>query len=375
MDTCGHCTRNTGPEDRVRLGAQIMRRWVLPLSLLWFTAGCGRTEPVRFPQVAVDAGVDGGTPCIPGVVTLTRARATVMFVLDRSGSMSSQFGATTRWQALTDGLAQSLPSVDQTTAIGAYIFPSGGLNAGCGVSGAADLAPATGNVSRLLALMNRSSPSGGTPTAPALDRAAAAVRSVRAATSARALVLATDGAPGCNSQLDPLTCICTSTQSCFQNVDNCLDDTRTLQELSVITASGLPTWVIGIQDATDSVLIDVLNRMAVAGGRPRIGTPRFYPATSPGELEAALATIRDQVGGCTFLTVSVPDAQGNIRVLLDGSLIPEDPTRTDGWSWADRGNGELVFSGAACALAAQGTAVVTANVGCSDTSGPDAGAP
>jgi hypothetical protein len=287
-----------------------------------------------------------------------------MFVIDRSGSMGSDFGATTRWGALTQGLARSLPAVDQTMAIGAYVFPAVSATAGCRVPALADLSPATGNVTPLIDLLSRSSPRGGTPTADALAQAAVALRGVRAAKSARALVLATDGAPGCNPDLDPFTCICTTPQPCTpNNVSNCLDDVRTLDRLRAITASGLPTWVIGIQNAGDTLFIDVLDRMAVAGGRPRASRPRFYPATSPAELEAALVEIRDQVSGCTFLTASVPDAQGVIRIFLDGVEIPEDPGLADGWSWVDRANGEVVFAGRACTTAGQG--VVTANVGCS----------
>jgi hypothetical protein len=338
---------------------------------------CGRTVPLRYPyeppdageDAGVDAGLDAGfdagpTPCVPGVVTLTRARATVMFVLDRSGSMSFAFGGTTRWRALEEGLAGALPTVDQTMAIGAYVFPVAGAST-CDAPLGADLAPVTGNVTPLLTLMNRSTPSGGTPTADALDRAATSLRSLRTAKSARALVLATDGAPGCNALLNAFTCTCTRTPGCgAQGPDNCLDDVRTLGRLQDITDGGLPTWVIGIQDGADPLFNDVLDRMAVAGGRPRNGTPLYYPATSPAQLEQALVEIRDQVGACTFLTASVPDALGNIRVFLDGQQVFEDPAHVEGWSWVDRRNGELVFSGQACARASQG-AVVTANVGCS----------
>jgi hypothetical protein len=296
-----------------------------------------------------------------------------MFVIDRSGSMVRTFnGGPTKWDALRRGLAASLPAVDQTMAIGAYLFPlaSPAGSGSCAAPGVAALMPATGNVSTLVDLLARNTPGGGTPTAEAVDLAAATLRGVRAARSARALVLATDGAPGCNTSLDRFTCVCGDPvlpgQVC--GVNNCLDDTRTLARMSAITDGGLPTWVIGIQDTTDAVLVDVLDRMAVAGGRPRPTSPRYYPANSSSELEQALVSIRDQVGGCTFLTASVPDAQGNIRVLVDGVQVPEDPTGVEGWSWADRDNGELVFSGQACVRATQDV-VVTANVGCSVDAG------
>ncbi len=356
-----------------------MARHALPLASLLLVLlgvyGCGRGTPLRYPLVDVDAGVDGGledggVPCIPGVVTLTRARATVLFVLDRSGSMNDPFGDTSKWGALGRGLNQSLPGVDQTMAVGAYLFPSTTSLDTCAVRSTAELSPALGNVDNLVNLFRTYSPRGGTPTADALPQAAAVLNRIRAARSARALVLATDGAPGCNRTLDANTCVCTLPSSplqpspCIGNPGNCLDDVRTIAALDAITASGLPTWVIGIQNASDAVFIDVLNRMAVAGGKPRATSPRFYPANSPSQLTQALTTIRDQVGSCTFLTTSVPDAQGDIRVILNGREVPEDPTGQEGWSWADRSNGELVFAGVAC-VEASTLAVVTANVGCS----------
>lgn len=342
-------------------------RWLAVIALC--VLACGRTEPLRFPFVPTDGGVDAGQeqdagplPCVPGVVTLVRARPTVMFVLDRSGSMGFAFGGgLSRWRALEQGLSNALPPVDETMAIGAYVFPTA-TSSSCVAPMAADLLPAVGNVTRLVQLMARSQPRGGTPTADALNQAAEALRGVRAARSARALVLATDGAPGCNAMLDPNTCVCTTTpQSCTITVDNCLDDVRTLSRMNAITASGLPTWVIGIENGSEPLLANVLDRMAVAGGRPRAASPHYYRATSPDQLQAALVDIRDQVGACTYLTASVPDAQGDIRVFLNGKQVAENPTT--GWTWVDRANGELVFTGGVCTQSAG--AVVTANVGCS----------
>jgi hypothetical protein len=353
------------------------RRLPLPLVmpvLLLLQVACGRTAPLHFvpPDAGADAGVDGGlVPCIPGTVTLTRARATVMFVIDRSGSMNDFLGfAGTKWDALTLGLSRSLPAVDQTMAIGAYLFP-GGLTSSCVPPAGPALLPGIGHVAPLVNLLDRTSPGGGTPTAEALDRAALSLRDLRTARSARALVLATDGLPGCNGALDPRTCTCTNPDpfngTCVAN--NCLDDVRTVSRLQEVADGGIPTWVIGIQSAADAVFEEVLNRMAAAGGRPRAGLPAYYPASSPQELEAALVSVRDQVGGCTFLTASVPDAQGDIRVLVNGDLVPEAPAGAAGWSWADRDNGELVFSGHACVVAGQ-DAVVTATVGCTPGAGP-----
>ena len=321
-----------------------------------------------------DAGIDAGrpdagvidagpTPCIPGVVTLSRAQPTTLFVIDRSGSMGFAFGTSTRWRELRRGLSAALPPVDETMALGAYIFPSRDVGLECAAPSTVDLLPALGNADAINDLMLVAGPLGGTPTADALNVASRTLRQVRAAKTARALILATDGAPGCNMNLNAFTCTCTRNPGCgTSGPGDCLDDARTVDRMAAITDAGLPTWVIGISDGNDMLLTDVLNRMAIAGGRPRSGFPRYYPASNSAELSAALVNIRDQIGQCTFLTASVPDAQGNIRVLIDGQEQGQDGP--NGWRWADRSNGELELLGFACSNL-RPNANVTATVGCS----------
>ncbi len=349
-------------------------------------AACGRTLPLR-ELIQNDAGVDGGrrdaggdagfdaglppeedagvVPCVPGVVTLNRAEPTVLLVLDRSGSMGFTFGRTTRWAALQQSLNAALPPVDETMALGAYIFPSDDPGLECAAPPNVDLLPRLGNATRIRQLLSSSRPVGGTPTASAMLVAADALLSVRASRSARALILATDGAPGCNFSLDPYTCVCTRAGGCGpRGAGDCLDDTRTVGALDDIAKAGLPTWVIGLHDGSDTVFEQVLNRMAVAGARPRMGGgPQYYPAANQAELSAALVQIRDQIGACTFLTSSVPDSLGNIELFVNGAHIDEDAL--DGWAWVDRANGELELVGRACTNLAP-AAPVSATVGCFD---------
>lgn len=334
-------------------------------------------------EAGQDAGVDGEAgdaqtvACTPGNFGLNKANPAVMFVLDRSQSMTTRFGAgRSRWSVLTNALASSLPPVDDTMAIGALLYPARGSSTSstqCTVASSADLAPATGNVSSLVSTMRGSSPEGSTPTAEAIDIAAASLRAFRAATSARALVLATDGGPDCNSALDPSTCRCVSGGRC--NATRCLDDARTVERIANQAAAGLPTYVIGIQDSTDDSLVDVLDAMAVAGGRPQKGLAhRYFAASSEAELDAALVAIREQVAVCTFLITSVPDASGTISITLDGESVPYDETGTNGWTWSNRDNGEIRFVGDACsrAVVSSGSARATVSCGPPDADAADA---
>jgi hypothetical protein len=319
-------------------------------------ASCARTKPLWYLSDASpkDAAVDAAVSCIDGTLVLKRATPVVMFVLDRSGSMKNSFGTTgTRWASLTNALAAALPPVDATMDIGALIFPSqDGDSASCQVPSVPDLAPAPGNVGLLMGRMETTSPGGHTPTAVALQAAALLLRGERAATSARALVLATDGAPDCNSALNPGTCTCAAGGSRCNSGILCLDDERTVDAVASLADEGLPTYVIGIQ-ATDSDFVSTLNQMAEAGGRPQLGAAQsYYAANSEAQLEAALVTIREQVGSCTYLSSSVPDDDDLIQLTLDGVVVPHDPLGSEGWIWVNRENGELAFVGEACVRAA-----------------------
>lgn len=354
----------------------------IPASLLGlFLLGCSVAATscgARTPLISGGAfdDVDGGTThvvsCTPGTVVLTRAIPAVMFVIDRSGSMAEGLssGTTSRWEILTNAFSETLPPVDATMQIGALLYPTGTTGRGplvCAVPGAANLSPVVGNVSPLLELLRGTAPGGGTPTADALDIAANVLLATRAATSARTIVLATDGAPNCNATLDARTCRCAQPgMGCQNRAQQCLDDTRTTDRIAGYQAKGLPTYVIGILNAGDTDFVDVLNAMADAGGRPRTGSDQhYYQASSASEFNAALVAIRDQVGTCTYLTTSVPDGNGTITVSLDGVTIPYDPSGKEGWMWGSKDNGEIILIGSACTKAAlSGAAMPSAEVHC-----------
>ncbi len=328
---------------------------------------------------AGDAGPDASVPCIPGTFALKKAEPSVMFVLDASGSMADAFSpdGSTRWQVLTKSLGSVLPSVDSSMEIGGLIFPTGHSNRTCAVPASADLAPATGNVSALIDRMQGTDPLGGTPTADAISTAATQLLGIRAASTARAIVLATDGGPNCNAELDKTTCTCAdpAQTQCGSDAELCLDDARTVQRISDNASAGLPTYVIGIHDPGDTQNDSVLDAMADAGGRARSGSPHYYPATSETDLDDALVSIRDQLGSCTYLTSSVPSASGTITVTVGGFTIPYDSTGKNGWRWADESNGEIVFGGFTCGeIASPDAGAIEADVSCSpDDGGTDAG--
>lgn len=346
-----------------------MPRFVVPV-LACLSLTCGRTEVVRtdlpLPSLSNDAGVDGGRdagpdagrpdagvdagamdagfvpkPCIDGTFSLGPAEPVVMLVLDRSGSMDLRFqGTSSRWESLVASLRVTLPSVDQTMQVGGIAFPTNEVDP-CDVPASSGIWPARGNVPLLLQNLSSIRPVGSTPTADAVKVAANVLRGRRAGNAARAMVLATDGEPTCGPT-DPMQ--------------------AALASLRQAAADGIPTYVVGIADGAS--LRNALEQMAIAGSRPRPGSQGFYSAQSAAELQLAFSTIRDQVGACSFLTNSVPDTRGTIRVTFQGIEVPPDTQGTTGWRWTDRDNGELALVGSICARAIAQPSGLVVTVAC-----------
>ncbi|MGC4093856.1 MAG: vWA domain-containing protein [Polyangiaceae bacterium] len=233
--------------------------------------------------------------CRSGTFPLERARPTLLFVIDRSRSMLDETAdKRTRWDVLNSALMSTLPPFDDTVAMGVMMFPLRGENTSgsCMVAGAPDLMPGFHQASQVLKIVSSAYPAGLTPTSDAIGIAAQAMQSVRAATRARALVLATDGLPDCNPELNPATCQCSEPAVVCASATRCLDDARTMATLQNANAAGVPTYVIGIQDVDSNLNVAVLDAMADAGGRPQLGLQhRYYAATSELELSSALVKI------------------------------------------------------------------------------------
>ncbi len=327
-------------------------RTSLLISVMWLVA-CGRTEPLRYTRDAGvrDAGAtpedDAGVPCVEGVLSVNPARPVVVLLVDRSASMNQNFpgmGGRSKWVTLRSALHDALPPWNDSLELGLQVFPS--TVGGCSVAVGPELSPVLNNVDAVLDRLDSLSPNGSTPTAVAIESAGAALLSRRTADSAKALILATDGAPDCNPDLDPQTCTCLSGFRC--TASRCLDASRTIGRITTLRESGVPTWVIGLRSSDDEVFVDTLNRMAYAGGRGQSSTQQFYSASSQQELEDAFAEIRRQVGACVYLTTSVPDEGGTLELRIAGDSVPYDQTATEGWAWTDERNGELAVYGEAC---------------------------
>lgn len=343
--------------------------------------GQGVLPDGSLPDAFPDGPIDGAVPCVPGRFDMELATAQLMFVIDRSRSMEFYLNrdleappGQRRWDLLRSALADTIVPFDQQLAMGAKFFPepmteeeSQQIERACATDTGVGIAPKRGNAQSILSVFDTTVPLGGTPTAEAVRLAAQFLAGSRGVS--RTLVLATDGAPNCNEDLDNLRCTCT-TPNVDCSVDpryryNCLDDTRTIATIREIAdVQKVPVYVIGIGSLGRPAFLKVLDDMAVAGGRPRPTEPRHYNVQTASELSSALTTIRDSVAKCTYLTPSSPNDPNAISIEIDGVTIFRDPTRKDGWDWVDQSYGELAFFGAACERAQTGAAKVTGVVSC-----------
>jgi hypothetical protein len=224
------------------------------------------------------------------------------------------------------------------------------------------IAPTRGATASIINVFDTTVPVGGTPTSEAIRLAAEFLAGSR--TVARTMIVATDGAPNCNPDLDRNTCVCTSvTGNCAGGVGgeyNCLDDARTVGVIrDVFQNQKIPVYVIGIGSTERPEFLQVLDAMALAGGRPRATPPFHYNVQTSAELKTALASIGDSIAKCTYLTPSAPSDPNAINVEIDGKPIVHDPTHMNGWDWVDKDFGTLAFFGPACTAASSGTGTVT----------------
>ncbi|MBN2343867.1 MAG: hypothetical protein JXX29_17455 [Deltaproteobacteria bacterium] len=164
---------------------------------------------------------------------------------------------------------------------------------------------------------------GGTPVSKSLAWALYYLEAEQMPAEDTYVILATDGAPNCNSDNDTSTCRTTDGGTALLG-EQCLDDAAAYDAAKALRAAGYKTFVIGVGDAAqdDAAIFDeVMNGLAYFGATvtpedsvPDSGTPYYYSAASPETLDAALEEITNEVVDCEYAVdwLSVPaEWEGN----------------------------------------------------------------
>ncbi|MFT6400678.1 MAG: Mg-chelatase subunit ChlD, partial [Bradymonadia bacterium] len=288
-------------------------------------------------DVPVEEEVDAGcTETIPILLKPTdSAIPNVVLVVDRSYSMIQN---PTRWDGVTTAVRDVTGALDEVVRFGMVLFPDPASNA-CAV-GTVSVEPGLRVSTEISSALARWEPAGGTPTAPSL-RLAGELLARDFPDGNNYILLATDGAPGCNPVFEGHGCECIPGAYCGEEFwGNCLDDERTLETMTQLTDLGISTFVVGVPGS--DIVSDLMDRMAIIGGTDIEG--RHY-AVDDGPV--LLETLREATGGlvpCAYSIADGPDGGRVVSVLVDGVAVPNDIS--DGWiSDAD---GDLVFAGATC---------------------------
>ncbi|MBL8601325.1 MAG: VWA domain-containing protein [Myxococcales bacterium] len=283
-------------------------------------------------------GTDACRPCRPGGerFTLSSTPAEVMFVVDRSSSMTARTSdGSTRWNSLTSAVRAVLPGLESSLSMGLVIFPD---PSGCSVPTSPRVPITTPSASVISSYLAAGGPNGTTPTTQALDSVIVYFSNNRS-TRRRYVVLATDGAPNCGFTVNDV-----------------------ISRLGTLRSLGADTFVLGIP-GTDTSLRTPLNQMADAGGRPRAGGTRFYEANNTAEFESALRAITASASSCVYRFSAPPSDPSRVSVLFDGVVVARN--RTSGWDYTDTTSREIRFYGASCDRLQSGAVrAISASFGC-----------
>ncbi|HXU05852.1 MAG TPA: vWA domain-containing protein [Polyangia bacterium] len=297
----------------------------------------------------VDAATDGDAiVCTPGEHPALRGAPDVLILLDASGSMNDDVtgqacqpngcGATSKWALLIPAIEQIVATTQTRVNWGLKFFPDTDNRCGVSPNIAVPIGPGSSDAIAL-AIMARTSANGGvtnggqTPTR-VVETAAADVLSTVADTNPKFILLATDGIPNCLTTTNILAD----------------DSAGAINAVSTAAGRGFATFVVGIATGINPQTEVTLSQMAVAGGRPRSGSPEYYPVASTDELLATLDGIVGQAGMCT-LGIGQPPPGGSldaIDVRGDGAPIARDVAHVSGWDYADPGHTSIALFGAPC---------------------------
>jgi hypothetical protein len=266
-----------------------------------------------------DAAMCGAQMTNIGVVNLGDP-PDLLVLLDRSGSMMEPlitFPPTQppwpiKWDVMEDALEGVTTAKDDQIKFGLMDFPS---DNNCSADSVAEVGIMLGSAPLFQSYFNTRSPNGNTPAHLGLAAALTYYQGQPVNPAGRYVLFATDGLPNCNGG-DP----------------EMASDAETVAAVTALFNAGIPTYVLGFGSFGGGT---ILNQAAVAGGRPRPGSTKFYEANDAASLDAALQAISGGiiVPSCSFALDAVPPVPDDVTVTLNGMVVPRSPSHANGWDY------------------------------------------
>lgn len=341
----------------------------------------GVTGPENGSQPFGEIGPTGtSSACVTETAAAALAPTNLVFMFDKSGSMGdpNQGGdMSTRWTPATTGVKEFFADAySSTVRASLQFFPQDDTyNPGdteaddiaqeCSYGYATPKVPmAPASDPAFPAAIDAMTPSGGTPTVPALKGGITYAATVKAAhpDDKTAVVLVTDGQPGYYTQN-------TFVPGCTNN------DVATASSIAAagLANDGVATYVIGVGPKLDN-----LNQIAAAGGTgAAMMVDTSNPASVKTSIMAALDSVRRREVTCEFSIPPAPSGQVlnpfAVNVVLkrpDGSenvlSYSKDCSAAGGWRYDDPANPtRIVLCDGSCGEARAGSAGnVTLAFGC-----------
>ncbi len=326
-------------------------------------AGCNTRASLRYGgpgQGGQSGAIDSGSIYLPVANCGSTDHAArgllpdILLVLDASGSLNDDItnlscaagcGASSKWAVLTSTVNKVVQQTQGQVNWGLKVFATDNV---CGVDPSVEIPIGPSNASPIAAaITTRTSANGGvangsrTPIRAALAEGTAYLSTVDD-TNRKFVLLATDGLANCPA---------------MGSSSN--DDTAgAVAAAAEALAAGVPVFVVGV--ATEGTVtngVDVswsLSQIASAGGRPRAGTPKYYPAASADELARTLNMLVVAASACVLpIGTPPPSAAGapTITTVTTTGVraeLPHDPSHTNGYDFTDASLGTIEIFGPVC---------------------------
>jgi hypothetical protein len=315
-------------------------------------AGTGTTGAAGTSMVCLGDGVDQNCMRACGLDSfpVNKVPAEILIIFDRSvsmldpatgGSCGNPTPCGSKWMEMTSAIEKVVTQTDTTVDWGLQFFAE--TNSACGVAAAPEVGVAPGNGAAITAALTAAAPGGHTPTRLAVQAGTAYLKA-RTTPNPKYILLATDGIPNCIPG--------TKSQTAY-------DMAGSTAAVASALAMGIPTFVLGVGtggSSMDAMVFDpTLTSLAMAGGKPRAGTPNYYHVSSSADVVAALSSIQGQANSCVFNLRQVPPDPSNIAVRgSNNTRIPQDPTHAEGWDYGP-GMKSVQLYGSYCAHVVDGT--------------------